>query len=72
MEDVRAAVSGSTRRSDDKAVLFYDYEEFHGPKGAPAARNFVFLDGHVAPGLGFELEDEEEGQTQTQGTTQSQ
>ena len=26
---------------------FYDYEEFHGSKGGPASRNFLYLDGHV-------------------------
>ena len=50
-----AEILGTTR-----IPVFYDYEEFHGPRGTPASRNFVYLDGHVGASQGLELEEEEE------------
>jgi prepilin-type N-terminal cleavage/methylation domain-containing protein/prepilin-type processing-associated H-X9-DG protein len=41
-----ANILGTTR-----IASFYDYEEFHGSKGGPASRNFLYLDGHVAGSL---------------------
>lgn len=50
-----AEILGSTR-----TPVFYDYEEFHGSKGNPGARNFVYLDGHVGSSQNLEVEEEEE------------
>ena len=48
---------------DTRMHAFYDYEEFHGDKGQPGARNFVYLDGHVG-GQQDLIEDETEEEEQ--------
>jgi len=50
-----AEVLGETR-----TPLFFDYEDFHGQKGTPGARNYVYVDGHIEGALAQESETEEE------------
>lgn len=40
---------GNTVYSSSDVWLAYCFEPFHGRKGVPKSRNFVYLDGHAAP-----------------------
>ena len=36
-------------RSSDRIWLMYDFDPFHGTRGASGSRNFLYADGHVSP-----------------------
>ena len=51
------------RMGNTRIPVFWDYQEFHGDKGQPGSRNFVYLDGHVGGSQDLVIEEEEEEPT---------